>query len=87
MQETTFRVGGLNDPHNVAKSAKTPELAMWVARHLDRSDCLALERTVWDERDHKLKPILTVIDDAEHRPGEWDLESAWTKSSPINRRI
>ena len=77
MQET-YRAGWLNDPHNVGKTAATPELAKWAARHLDRSECLVLERTIWDERDHKLKPILTVIDEAERYPGEWDLDKALT---------
>jgi hypothetical protein len=78
MQEITYRVGSPNDPQNVGKTAATPELAKWAAQHLDRSECLVLERTVWEERDYKLKPIFTVIDDAERRPGEWDLENART---------
>lgn len=78
MQEITYRVGTLNDPTNVGKTAKTVELAKWAARGLDRSECLVLERTVWEERDNRLKPAFTVIDDAERRPGEWDLENART---------
>ncbi len=78
MPETTYRVGSLNNPHNVGKTAARIDLAKWAARDLDRSECLVLERTVWDEKDHKLKPIFTVIDDAERQPGEWDLENART---------
>jgi hypothetical protein len=77
MQETTYRVGTLNDHVNVGKTAATPELAKWAARNLDRTECLVLERTVWEERDYKLKPVFTVIDDAEHCAGEWDLASAY----------
>ena len=72
----TYRVGSLNGPGNVGKTAKSPEIAKWAAQHLDRSECLVLERTVWEERDYKLKPVFTVIDEAEQRPGEWDLENA-----------
>ena len=68
----------MNDPENVGKTAASPALAKWAARNLDRSDCLVLERTVWEERDYKLKPVFTVIDDAEHKPGEWDLEKAYS---------
>ena len=76
MQETTYRVGALNDPTRVGKTAATPALAKWAARGLDRSECLVLERTVWEERDFKLKPVFTVIDEAEMKPNEWDLENA-----------
>lgn len=57
-------------------TAISPELAKWAAQDLNRSECLVLERTVWDERDYKLKPIFTVIDDTERSPGEWDLNNA-----------
>jgi hypothetical protein len=69
----TYRVGVLNDPHNVGKSARTPALAKFAARDVAREDCLVLERTKWEEKDGRLRPVWTVIDDAEHRPGEWNL--------------
>jgi hypothetical protein len=71
--ETTYRVGSLNDPHNIGKTAATAELAKFAAVHISRTDCLVLERTVWENKDGKMRPAFTVIDDAEHRPGEWKL--------------
>ena len=72
-ETTTYRVGVLNDPHNVGKSARTPALAKFAARDVDRSECLVLERTKWEEKDGRLRPVWTVIDDAEHQVGEWKL--------------
>lgn len=69
----TYRVGALNDPHNVGKSARTPQLAKFAARDLDRGECLVLERTQWENRDGRMRPAWTVIDDAEHAPNEWKL--------------
>ncbi|KQT56154.1 hypothetical protein ASG52_24475 [Methylobacterium sp. Leaf456] len=74
MQEITYRIGTLNDPSNVGRTASSPYLAKRAAILLDRSQCLALEKTFWEERDRKLKAVLTVIEDAEHFPGEWDLD-------------
>lgn len=73
--ETTYRVGSVNDPTNVGKSAASKELAMFAAGHLSRADCLVLERTQWEFRDGRMRPAWTVIEDAERSPGEWKLGS------------
>jgi hypothetical protein len=70
---TTYRVGSVNDPTNVGKSARTRELALFAAQGLMRDDCLVLERTQWEEKNGKMRPAWTVIEDAEHSPGEWKL--------------
>lgn len=69
----TYRVGSLNDPTNVGKSAATPDLAKFAAGQLQRDECLVLERTNWEEKNGRLRPAWTVILDAEHSPREWDL--------------
>ncbi|MER8517971.1 hypothetical protein NKH34_13735 [Mesorhizobium sp. M1148] len=69
----TYRVGSVNDPTNVGKSAINRELAMFAAGHLRRDECLVLEKTQWEEKYDKMRPAWTVILDAEHEPGEWDL--------------
>ena len=72
-ENVTYRVGSVDDPTNVGKSARTPELAKFAARNLIRIDCLVLEKTLWEEKFDKLRPAFTVIMDAEHEPGEWKL--------------
>ncbi|MER8506575.1 MULTISPECIES: hypothetical protein [unclassified Mesorhizobium] len=44
-----FRVGSVDDPTNMGKSAATRELAMFAAGHLRREDCLVLEKTQWED--------------------------------------
>ncbi|ESY31625.1 hypothetical protein X749_08700 [Mesorhizobium sp. LNJC391B00] len=46
---------------------------MFAAGHLRRDECLVLEKTQWEEKYDKMRPAWTVILDAEHEPGEWDL--------------
>jgi hypothetical protein len=69
----TYRVGSLNDPTNIGKSAVDRELAMFAAGHLRRDDCLVIEKTQWEDKYGKLRPAWTTIIDAEHQPGEWEL--------------
>ncbi|MER9880812.1 hypothetical protein [Mesorhizobium sp. M0118] len=70
-ENTSYRVGSLNDPTNVGKSARTRQLAMFAARDLSRHDCLVLERTKWEKKDGKMRPAWTVIEDAERKPNTW----------------
>lgn len=71
--EITYRVGSVNDPTNVGKSAASKGLAKFAAGGLARTDCLVLERTQWEFRDGRMRPAWTVIEDAERSPGEWQL--------------